>query len=83
MKYSKNKTKKGAQDIDLLLQNPTRKYNLGSSTNESKNVGIINEEPYKMKAGYEPSANLEKTLENIVVSQKNKKKKKKPTTFYG
>ena len=35
-----------------------------------------------MKDEYEPSANLEKTLENVVVCSKKIKKEKKPITFY-
>ena len=40
----------------------------------SNNLGIIHEEPDKMKPGYDPSANLQKRLDAIVVT-KNKRKK--------
>ena len=40
----------------------------------STNLGIINEEPDKMKPGYDPSAHLQKRLDAIVVT-KNKIKK--------
>ena len=68
--------------------NPTGKYGQpkeigGWKNTNSNNLGIINEEPDKMKAGYDPSANLQKTLDKVVVIQKNKKKKKKPPTFNG
>ena len=68
--------------------NPTGKYGQPKETGgwkntNSNNLGIINEEPDKMKAGYDPSANLQKTLDKVVVIQKNKKKKKKPPTFNG
>ncbi len=52
--------------------------NIGKSSN-SGNLGIISEEPDKMKPGYDPAANLEKTLDSIVVKKDKKKKKKKPT----
>ena len=42
---------------------------------------IIMEEPDKMKAGYDPSANLQKTLDSVIVVKKGKKKKKRPQTF--
>ena len=54
---------------------------MGSSGGDSNNANIITEEPDKMKAGYDPAANLEKTLDSVVVVKKDKKKKKKPTTF--
>ena len=41
------------------------------------NLGIIKEEPDKMKPGYDPAANLEKTLDKVVVVNKKKKKMKK------
>ena len=47
----------------------------------SSNLGIINEEPDKMKPGYDPSSNLQQTLDSVVVVQKNKKKKKRPSVF--
>ena len=70
---------------------PTGKYGIGIQkdargdwrNSNSNNLGIISEEPDKMKAGYDPSANLRKTLDSVVVVQKNKKKKKKPSTFSG
>ena len=40
----------------------------------SSNLGIINEEPDKMKPGYDPAVNLQKRLDAIVVT-KNKRKK--------
>ena len=46
-------------------------------------MDIINEEPDKMKPGYDPAANLQKTLDSVVVVKKDKKKKKKPATFNG
>ena len=49
----------------------------------SKASEIIREEPDKMKAGYDPAANLQKTLDSVVVIKKNKKKKKKPVAFKG
>jgi hypothetical protein len=49
----------------------------GNSGGGSAN-GIINEEPDKMRPGYDPAANLEKTLDSVVVVKKDKKKKKKP-----
>ena len=55
----------------------------GSSLRGAKTNDIIVEEPDKMKAGYDPAANLQKTLDSVVVVKKNKKKKKKPTTFKG
>jgi hypothetical protein len=51
-----------------------------TSPGSSNNLGIINEEPDKMKEGYDPAANLQQTLEHVVI-QKNKKKKSKPTAF--
>ena len=56
----------------------TNMGNIGKSSN-SGNLGIISEEPDKMKPGYDPAANLEKTLDSIVVKKDKKKKKKKPT----
>ena len=50
----------------------------GSSGGGGKNSDIINEEPDKMKPGYDPAANLQKTLDSVVVVKKDKKKKKKP-----
>ena len=59
-----------------------KKKESGSWKNtNSNNLGIINEEPDKMKAGYDPSANLEKTLDKVVVVQKNKKKEEETTYF--
>ena len=54
-----------------------------SSGGGSKASEIIKEEPDKMKAGYDPAANLQKTLDSVVVVQKDKRKKKKPATFKG
>ena len=54
----------------------------GSSI-ESKKTEIIMEEPDKMKPGYDPSANLQKTLDSVVIVKKDKKKKKKPGAFKG
>ena len=54
---------------------------MGGSGGSANNADIIAEEPDKMKAGYDPAANLEKTLDSVVVVKKDKKKKKKPTTF--
>ena len=51
-----------------------------TNPSSSNNLGIINEEPDKMKEGYDPAANLQQTLEHVVI-QKNKKKKKRPTDF--
>ena len=48
--------------------------------NNSNNLGIINEEPDKLKEGYDPAENLQKTLDNVVI-QKKKKKMKKPNEF--
>ena len=39
----------------------------------SNNLGIIAEEPDKMKPGYDPSANLEKTLDSVVVNKRKRK----------
>ena len=49
--------------------------------NESSNLGIIMEEPDKTKEGYDPSSNLQQTLDSVVI--KKNKKKKKPPTFDG
>ena len=46
--------------------------------NESSNLGIIMEEPDKTKEGYDPSSNLQQTLDSVVI-KKNKKKKKLPS----
>ena len=54
-----------------------------SSGGGSKASEIIKEEPDKMKAGYDPSASLQKTLDSVVVIKKDKKKKKKPAAFSG
>ena len=54
---------------------------MGGSGGGANNADIITEEPDKMKGGYDPAANLEKTLDSVVVVKKDKKKKKKPTTF--
>jgi hypothetical protein len=54
-----------------------------SSGGGSKASEIIKEEPDKMKAGYDPAANLQKTLDSVVVVKKDKKKKKKPAAFKG
>ena len=54
-----------------------------SSGGGSKGSEIIKEEPDKMKAGYDPAANLQKTLDSVVVVKKDKKKKKKPVAFNG
>ena len=53
---------------------------ISTNPSSSNNLGIINEEPDKMKEGYDPAANLQQTLEHVVI-QKNKKKKKRPTDF--
>ena len=50
----------------------------GGSGGGGKTTGIITEEPDKMKPGYDPAANLQKTLDSVVVVKKDKKKKKKP-----
>ena len=63
------------------------KYNINKEPSgelknkESSNLGIITEEPDKSKEGYDPSTNLQKTLDAVVV--KKNKKKKKPPTFSG
>ena len=57
--------------------------NSGGSKGSVQSNDIITEEPDKMKAGYDPAANLQKTLDSVVVVKKDKKKKKKPTTFTG
>ena len=54
-----------------------------SEVGSKNNIDIISEEPDKMKPGYDPAANLQKTLDSVVVVKKDKKKKKKPTTFNG
>ena len=40
----------------------------------ANNLGIINEEPDKMKPGYDPAANLQKKLDVIVVDKRKRKK---------
>jgi hypothetical protein len=40
----------------------------------SNDLGIINEEPDKMKPGYDPSVNLQKKLDVIVVKKDKRKK---------
>ena len=63
------------------------KFNINKDSSEglkktdSSNLGIITEEPDKMKEGYDPSENLQKTLDTVVI--KKNKKKKKPSTFDG
>jgi len=66
---------------------PSSKMGFGKKTesstqdnNNANNLGIINEEPDKLKEGYDPATNLQKTLDSVVI-QKNKKKMKKPTDF--
>ena len=56
---------------------------LGGPKRPGASCEIINEEPDKMKPGYDPAENLQKTLSAVVVVKKDKKKKKKPTTFNG
>ena len=56
---------------------------MSGSSGGSKASEIIREEPDKMKAGYDPAASLQKTLDSVVVVQKKKKKKKKPVAFKG
>ena len=46
--------------------------------NNAPNMQIIKEESDKQKPGYNPTDDLEKKLEKVVVVQKDKKKKKKP-----
>ena len=40
----------------------------------ANNLGIINEEPDKMKPGYDPAANLQEKLDVIVVDKRKRKK---------
>ena len=39
----------------------------------SANLGIISEEPDKMRPGYDPAANLEKTLDSVVINKRKRK----------
>ena len=83
----KNQGKDGPIKHRKTVVNSGGQFGFGSpssgpiNNSGSQNLGIINEEPDKMKAGYDPASNLQKTLDSVVVVQKNKKKKKKPTNF--
>ena len=84
----KKQGKDGFTRHRLTVTSPSVKFGGGKDlpgwkNNDSKNMGIINEEPDKMKAGYDPASNLQKTLDSVVVVQKNKKKKKMKPTFKG
>ena len=79
----------GAKRPSMMIGMPqTFKFGKGESAGQGGsraggNKDIIVEEPDKMKAGYDPAANLQKTLDSVVVVKKDKKKKKKPPTFKG
>ena len=72
----------GGQRPSMMMGMPqSSKFGKGGGAGNSSGggtSGIINEEPDKMRPGYDPAANLEKTLDAVVVVKKDKKKKKKP-----
>ncbi len=58
---------------------PSSRLGFGNSRHNwkdagSNNLGIINEEPDRMKPGYSPTANLQKKLDKIVVDKRKRKK---------
>ena len=70
------------------VRGPSSRFGFGNSgagwkDGGNNNLGIIMEEPDKMKPGYDPALNLEKKLDEVIMVQKNKKKKKSISYFTG
>ena len=49
------------------------KESSGWNNNGSNNLGIISEEPDKMKPGYDPASNLQQTLDGVVINKRKRK----------
>ena len=84
--FKNSKVPPGAKRPSFLVGMPQRKGGIGTFSGGGgggNNLGIIKEEPDKMKSGYDPAASLTQTLDSVIVVKKDKKKKKKPKTFAG
>ena len=83
--FKNNKGRLGGGHRPSMMIGMPQSFKFGKSgpIPTTTKMDIINEEPDKMKPGYDPAANLQKTLDSVVVVKKDKKKKKKPATFKG
>ena len=76
----KNQGMQGGQRRGRSVMIPSSKLGFGKNNNNagwkdrgSNNLGIISEEPDKMKPGYDPASNLQKTLDGVVVDKRKRK----------
>ena len=75
----KNQGMHGGQRRGKSVMVPSSKLGFGKNNNVSwkdrgsNNLGIISEEPDKMRPGYDPASNLQKTLDGVVVDKRKRK----------
>ena len=75
--FFKNQSQPGGQKRGKSVMVKSTKLGFGPKNDwkdsGNNNLDIIREEPDKMKPGYDPAANLEKTLNDVVVNKRKRK----------